>query len=167
MPNWCNNSVTLTAASKEEANELFQHLEKQDEDDWSFFGFFHPEPEYEANEGDAMPDWFWWRVNNWGTKWDAAIHQVDWIDDLTCVMSFDTAWSPPLGIYEAMKEQGWLVLASYYEPGMCFVGRWDDGDDEHYDYSNCSTGDEIREYLPEELDMDWGISEYFDEAEDD
>jgi len=110
---------------------------------------------------------FWWRVNNWGTKWDAAIHQVDWIDDLTCVMIFDTAWSPPLGIYDAMKEQGWVVFASYYEPGMCFVGRWDDGDDENYDYSNCNTGDEIREYLPEELDMDWGISEWFDEAEDD
>ena len=167
MPNWCNNSVTLTAASEEEAQPHKLHFEKEKEDEWSFFGFFHPEPEYEANESDAMPDWFWWRVNNWGTKWDASIHQVDWIDDLTCVMIFDTAWSPPLGIYEAMKEQGWHVFASYYEPGMCFVGRWDDGDDENYEYSNCSTGDEIREYLPEELDMDWGISESFDEAEDD
>jgi len=160
MPNWCNNSLQLTAASKEEANELYQHLQKQGEDDWTFFGFFVPET---WNEDD----WYWSRVEAWGTKWDASISSIDWIDDLTVVMSFDTAWSPPIATYEAMVEQGWSVHASYYEPGMCFTGTWSDGEDVNYEYSNCTTGDEVREVIPEELDEEFGISSWYDEYNDD
>ena len=37
MPNWCSNSLQLTAASKEEADELHKHFENQDNDDnWTF-----------------------------------------------------------------------------------------------------------------------------------
>ena len=43
MPNWCSNSLTLTAATKEEAQELADHLSTQEADDWTFFGFFVPE----------------------------------------------------------------------------------------------------------------------------
>ena len=67
MPNWCNNSLTLTAASKEEADELYKHLKKDELDEgWTFFGFFVPE-EWDED------DWYWSRVNAWGTKWDANI----------------------------------------------------------------------------------------------
>ena len=66
MPNWCNNSVTLTAASKEEADELFQHMKKEDDEGWTFFGFFVPEDWDENN-------WYWSRVEAWGTKWDASL----------------------------------------------------------------------------------------------
>ena len=61
MPNWCNNTLTITCASKEEADELHKHLENQEAEDWTFFGFFVPE---DWNEDD----WYWSRVNAWGTK---------------------------------------------------------------------------------------------------
>ena len=52
---------------------------------------------------------------------DASMHDIHWVDDRTVVMSFDTAWSPPIGVYEAMVEQGWAVSATYFEP-VWFVG---------------------------------------------
>ena len=134
MPNWCSNSLTLTAATKEEAQELCDHLSNQEADDWTFFGFFVPETWNEE-------DWYYSRVNAWGTKWDANLAGYDWVDDYTLVMSFDTAWSPPIAVYEAASEQGWGVVATYYEPGMCFVGSWVDGVDEHYDFQECTSKD--------------------------
>jgi len=156
MPNWCNNSLQLTAASKEEANELRQHFEKQSEDDWTFFGFFVPETWDEDN-------WYWSRVEAWGTKWDASIGSIDWVDDYTVCMTFDTAWSPPIATYEAMMEQGWGVSATYYEPGMCFTGTWSDGEDVHYDYSAVSDPQELRDLIGEELDDEYGISDWMEQ----
>ena len=157
MPNWCSNSLTLTAATKEEAQELHAHLSTQEADDWTFFGFFVPETWNEE-------DWYWSRVNAWGTKWDANMAGFDWVDDYTVVMSFDTAWSPPIAVYEAAAEQGWGVVATYYEPGMCFVGSWVDGVDEHYEFQECTSKD-VREVVGDDLDDEWGISEMMAEWE--
>ena len=168
MPNWCNNSLTLIAATKEDADNLYAHLNhitkpNDSDSDASFFGFFLPEPDYEdGDEEDAMPGWYWWRVNNWGTKWDASIHDVDWVDDKTVNIMFDTAWSPPTGIFQAMMDQGWGVDARYYEPGMCFTGSWIDGDEEYYEYAHCETPAEIRELVGEDLDDWFGISEWLE-----
>ena len=156
MPNWCNNSLQLTAASKEEANELYQHFEKQGEDDWTFFGFFVPETWDEDN-------WYWSRVEAWGTKWDASISSIDWVDDYTVCMTFDTAWSPPIATYEAMMEQGWGVSATYSEPGMCFVGSWLDGMDEHYDYSQCEDPEAVRDLIGADLDDEYGVSYWMEQ----
>ena len=173
MPNWCDNSLQLTAATKREADELHNFLRTLNDDatpegevEKTFFGFFLPEPNYEANEEDAMPDWYWWRVDNWGTKWDAGIHSWDWIDDYTCVMQFATAWSPPIGIYEAMMEQGWDVSATYHEPGMAFVGAWINGEDEYYDYAACDSSN-VREVVGDDLDDEYGISEMMEQWEQD
>jgi hypothetical protein len=162
MPNWCNNSLQLTAASKEEAEELSIHLKKLNEDvkdgekEPTFFGFFVPETWDEEN-------WYWSRVEAWGTKWDASMHDWAWIDDTTVVLTFDTAWSPPIATYEAMAEQGWGVSATYNEPGMCFVGSWVDGEDEHYDYADCETAEAVRELIGDDLDDEYGISEWMEE----
>lgn len=158
MPNWCNNSLQLTAATKEEAKELCILLETLDGDTSNeenaptFFGHFVPE-QWDENE------WYWSRVEAWGTKWDASIHSWDFVDDFTVVISFDTAWSPPIGVYNAMVEQGWGVSATYYEPGMCFVGAWVDGVEEHYEYALCETPEAIREMIGEDLDDEYGISD--------
>jgi hypothetical protein len=165
MPNWCDNSLQLTAASKEEADELAQFLNTYQDSDTpegqpekTFFGFFVPE-EWSDD------DWYWSRVNNWGTKWDANMYDVNWLDDHTVIMSFGTAWSPPIQVYEAMVEQGWGVVASYHEPGMCFVGAWYNGEDEHYDYAECTSAT-VRDAVGDELDDEWGISYQMKEWED-
>ena len=164
MPNWCSNSLTLTCPSKREADELCLFLEKKDtrQDEGeaeSLFSYFLPEPEHEVGPDDAMPSWYWWRVNNWGTKWSENLYDWNKIDETTIQFSFDTAWSPPIGVYEAMHEAGYVVEAQYFEPGMCFVGSWIEGSDEYFEYSSCETVKELREKIPTELDDYWRISE--------
>ena len=174
MPNWCDNSLQLTAATKREADELHNFLKTYNDSDTpegevekTLFGFFLPEPNYDSPDDEqTAPDWYWWRVNNWGTKWDAGMHSWDWIDDYTCVLQFATAWSPPIGIYEAMMEQGWDVSATYHEPGMAFVGAWVNGDDEYYDYAACNSSN-VRDVVGEDLDDEYGISEMMAQWEQD
>ena len=64
-------------------------------------------------------------------------------------MNFDTAWSPPTTLYETMVDDGWGVRAFYHEPGMVFIGMFEDGSDNYYEYDN--TDRESIENLPEEL----------------
>ena len=168
MPNWCNNSTTLTFPTEEKAQEFQDHITAMEADEetkdengnsLSLLGFFVPEPQY-----NDTGEWYWWRVNNWGTKWDVSLGSIDWVDDVTCVMNFDTAWSPPTIAYEAMEGQDIVVEASYYEPGMCFVGRFgSSGEREHYEFSDIEDPQELRDYIGEELDDDYGISEWMRE----
>ena len=60
-------------------------------------------------------------------------------------MRFDTAWSPPLGLYERLKVLGYTVKAYYFEPGMCFAGEWIDGEDTYYENDMDSFSDMVHE----------------------
>jgi beta-glucosidase/6-phospho-beta-glucosidase/beta-galactosidase len=42
---------------------------------------------------------------------------------------FDTAWSPPDGIYEEMYAAGIQVEAAYCEQGVGYMGWWKDGEE--------------------------------------
>jgi hypothetical protein len=77
-------------------------------------------------------NWYDWSVAHWGTKWDTDAHN-SFFDGETLTLSFDTAWSPPIELYEYLVEQGFSVLADYYEPGMAFAGIYEDGEDRAYD----------------------------------
>jgi hypothetical protein len=79
-------------------------------------------------------------------------------------MAFDSAWAPPIQFYEKLMDLGFSVRASYYEPGMCFAGIWEDGDDDYYDLSDMNS-EQVREELPEHLDEAYGISECMAEYE--
>jgi hypothetical protein len=150
MPNWCDNQLTLGNSDKskldaveavladKENQELFKHLRPFD-GDWDYG----------------------WCVENWGTKWESRI--VDWerLDDNELIVYFETAWGPPIALYEYLYEldEGWNVEAYYHEPGMCFAGMFYEGDDSYYEYSELSA-DEIEEYLPEILNEMYGIADY-------
>jgi hypothetical protein len=102
-------------------------------------------------------EWSWEHsVNTWGTKWELA-GEIDSIED-GVILSFDSAWAPPIGLYEKLYSLGYEVTARYYEPGMAFAGTYEDGSDDCYDYSGMNA-DEIEKYLPEELDKYFAISE--------
>ena len=170
MPNWCANSLQLTAASKEEADEFaifLKSLQRNHDADSSqptLFGYFVPEEWEEDEDRDTiMPNWYSWHIEHWGSKWDASMHDWAWVDDTTVVLTFDTAWSPPIETYEAMVEQGWLVSATYYESGMCFVGSWIDGEDEHYNFADCETPEAVRELIGNELDDEYDISGWMEQ----
>jgi hypothetical protein len=130
-------------------NKLFQH--------------FIPLPE---------TGWDWnFCVENWGTKWESEYDESNLtMEGNTVRCTFLTAWSPPIGVYKAMCEQGFEVEAMYCEPGMCFVGRIVgdelDFNDDYYEYGS-EDSNTVRELIGEELDDAFGISELMEEFERD
>ena len=75
---------------------------------------------------DVMDDrWYNWRVQNWGTKWDCYDLTIDECDMPNGFeASFNTAWSPPEEICNALKEkfEGMSISWFYDEPGMEVAG---------------------------------------------
>jgi len=183
MPNWCNNGITLT----HEDPEMIQRAAKS-LSEGNFLAEFIPIPESlhivsgfmgDADEQTKLEEatarnlavhgygnWYDFCVNNWGTKWDVQCDSVDIEDDNTVSGSFDSAWAPPITAYEKLKELGFTITAYYYEPGMAFVGKWDDGVDDCHEYDGM-TSETVREAIGEELDDYFCISESMAEYEED
>jgi len=105
-----------------------------------------PEPDYNKpqkdgthNNGvqkelhDVMPDWWNWRNNNWGTKWNlvpssegnlTGYEIVEQSEDLI-QLEFETAWSPPSGIYDAIYEKYPDITVSwFYREDGCQMAGW-------------------------------------------
>ena len=160
MPNWCNNDVTITA-SKEKIDALVDVLTNFQEETGvrELFAVIRPRP------ADQEDNWYEWNCSNWGTKWDASVYHWDQTDEQTIQVSFDTAWSPPLALYEYMVANGYSVSATYNEPGMCFAGIYEDGYDEYYEYADMSA-DQIEKELPSDLNEAYGISESISQWEE-
>ena len=188
MPNWCNNTVEVYHPDTNKLKELVLAF-----NEGKMCNYIKPEPEslhivagrvgddtdpkqIELKEAETRnlathgySTWYDFCVNEWGTKWDVGGDGME-VDPATVetdvTLSFDSAWSPPIGIYEAMVEQGYSVRAYYNEPGMAFAGIWWDGDDDFYEYGGM-TSEQIREELPSELDECMGISESAEMWEED
>jgi len=93
-------------------------------------------------------NWYAWNIDNWGTKWDVS--PDDWDRNGNAIsMSFDSAWSPPVNLYETLTNAGWHISALYHEPGMSYIGRFEDGYDECYEYD--VTDEENIGAIPDEL----------------
>ena len=183
MPNWCNNGITLRHADpamidrviKGQEGLLMEFLPTPKELTETVAGFMGEdkraahEAQQAANiEKYGYKDWYDWNVANWGTKWDVNLDSVGREDANTVRASFESAWSPPTTAYEKLMELGFEVTAYYYEPGMCFVGKWENGEDEYYEYGGESSTT-VREAIGEELDDYFGISEElanYEEMED-
>ena len=175
MPNWCNNTLELAhedPAMLERARVAFNEGKLCNE--------FVPVPESlqitagflgdgeeqrkleEATakniEVHGYGNWYDYCVSEWGTKWDVGGDGMTAeLENGQLVMSFDSAWSPPIAFYEKMLDLGFQVRAYYYEGGMNFAGIWDNGDDDFYELE---TGSEaVREQIPEALDEMFCISE--------
>jgi len=77
---------------------------------------------------------------------------------------FDSAWSPPIAVCEALVEQGFEVVLYYYEPGMGYCGKFEDGSDDYYEYSG-ENSNTVRAAIGSDLDDMFGISESMAEYE--
>lgn len=124
MPNWCDNSMRLFNQDKTKIDALEVEMKKQDGS--QPFNYLRPNPKGEWD--------YDWSVNNWGTKWDADV--IDWerTGDNEITIYANTAWSPPIALYEYLYDEGWDVDALYHESGMCFAGAWCNGEDSYYEY---------------------------------
>jgi hypothetical protein len=126
------------------------------------------EAQEKANlEAHGYSTWYDFCVNEWGTKWDVGGDDHGPAQDIPggLIMSFDSAWSPPIQAYEKMLDLGFSIRAYYYEPGMAFAGIWEDGDDDFYEYGGM-TSEQVAEEFPTALDEMFGISESVAEFEE-
>lgn len=155
MPNWCLNHLTISHPDMDRVDRFESAYMRSD-----LCETFLPEPkddegnpvvgaDYDENGNFKMPDWYNWRLANWGTKWDFGYDTDRGLKptrvDNEVTVRFDTAWSPPLGLYECLNALGYSVQAYYFEPGMCFAGEWIDGEDTYYENDVSSFSDMILE----------------------
>jgi hypothetical protein len=185
MPNWCNNVVEMSAISKEmidrvakaaPTGNLLQEFLPCPQDLLDTVSGSHGQgtPEQTALEDQqaanvkqyGYPTWYEWKIANWGTKWDVGDCIATVSDDgYSVTLTFDTAWSPPIGAYEKLTELGFTIKAFYYEPGMQFAGIWEEGEDDYYEGWGDAKGAESM--LPAELNEQFAISESQEQWDDD
>jgi len=150
MPNWCANKLTVEHDDLVMLDRFVRAYNAG-----TVCNEFIPKPK------DIGDGWFDWCVNNWGTKWDVGadvgtereerhgLRATVVGNQANC--SFDSAWSPPIGLYEKLVELGYNVKASYWEPGMAFCGIYDNGFDNYVEYTS---KDMIPVALWNEFDME-------------
>ena len=159
MPNWCFNIVTFTHDDPAMINRIESGFKR--EGDHGLFSEFFPLPEGHEQSGA----WYNWCSANWGTKWDISESNGNYIEDRTensIRLYFDSAWSPPIEFYQSMLELGFGISAYYFEPGIGFVGAWEDGCDECYD----EFSHDIDGIVPAELVDMFNIHEWYENEEE-
>jgi len=118
-------------------------------------------------EKHGYANWYDFNVAKWGTKWEIGGNGNEAErdeDGLGFSAPFDSAWSPPIAVCEALVEQGFEVVLYYYEPGMGYCGKFEDGSDDYYEYSG-ENSNTVRAAIGSDLDDMFGISESMAEYE--
>ena len=149
MPNWCRNRVTASGDEKQiskiaeifsDKKSIFNHIVQSP--DWKRLpnekGEFPKLEQMKNPKGEVMwetynfPDgknddrWYHWCIENWGTKWDVSELDIEYADDEQLELTFSTAWSPPEGVIEKLKDKyPDLSFSCFYdEPGMEVAGYY-------------------------------------------
>lgn len=103
MPNWCRNTLIIT---KGEPTVVFDAIRTES----SLFDFnaLIPMPreiaDAPADPSMAVPEWYRWSIQNWGTKWNSAYAEYSSTSPHNTI-HFDTAWAPPVPVFEALAER--------------------------------------------------------------
>ena len=179
MPNWCNNSITIQG-STETVETLWEEANKEDS---GLLNAMVPMP-VELNDTVSPSDgdnWYNWRVNNWGTKWDVDLEGLEFINnhDGTSVITgyFDSAWAPPIEAYNTFLDDmdGCSLSATYEEGGMDFAGTYEDGEDQYLEgisdlarekVKTGDSGDPLYDLLDAEMDLTESRLDYIQEELD-
>jgi hypothetical protein len=107
MPNWVSNTLEVI---KGDPKEVFEFVRSEK----SLFDFnkLIPMPEHIKDSDEpvayagleGVPAWYAWALDNWGTKWNACDAEYS-TKDPERVLWFDTAWSPPVPVFEALAKR--------------------------------------------------------------
>jgi hypothetical protein len=193
MPNWCNNNIIIQGPKVK-----LQALKKSAEEG-KFVNALFPMPKELAdtqspprNETDKQKlinnrnkveyghdNWYDWRVDNWGTKWDidAYDNSIEYSEELLgkdkgpakLSFGFDSAWAPPINAiaYYLEKNEDVSLKLWYYEPGCDFGGVWEDFNDDCWELS--TTPDSFFEQNDQGIEFDeyFNIMENREEFRDD
>jgi hypothetical protein len=138
MPNWCENKLAISG-KRAIVNEFYDKI--FDDGEFLFLERFLPTPKEllevesptKGEDGVWVPDWYEWRLNNWGCKWEVS--EAIMIDNIkftasdgeefeTIVLGFETPWSPPIeGLTKIAKMYPEIqFFIEFLEPGMAFMG---------------------------------------------
>ena len=155
MPNHCHNRVTIWSEDQATIENLKNLFEDENifgqiipEPDWPNTPLMSKDVQgivYDRGKVGELPvklidpweryvfqstgrsddRWYDWRVQNWDTKWDC--YDVDIIDEdpENMEIQFNTAWSPPEAICDALREkyQDTVAISWFYdEPGCEIAG---------------------------------------------
>lgn len=179
MPNWCNNWIRLEHDDLEMVDRAGKALAEG-----RFLQEFIPCPDElqaenaecyaQGDEGERLnairaanvekygyQSWYDWRLANWGCKWDIEGSAVSSPEHHALESFFDSPWGPPTIAYKALEGLGFRITAMYYEPGMGFAGRYEDGLDESMDVD-----DALNSWFGDELDSMFDIREQMKEWEE-
>lgn len=193
MPNWCNNNIEITGPISK-VGALYKQAIQDADDETGLLNAMRPMPEILRDTTSPTPEnidevqknvmlaqtgatnWYDWCVSNWSTKWEVSSEGLEYTEDTengTATLSgwFDSAWAPPINAmaYYGENNPDVSIVLDYYEPGMCFVGRYtiENGldNDEYYEYSE-ATSKTVRALIGEDMDDMWCISENMAEWEE-
>ena len=152
MPNWCYNRIRIDADSDqvEQLKEIHDIFENHSDP----FNQILPIPDFKniPNEKGELPKleqrlnpdgsvfyetynfpdgtnddrWYHWCIENWGNKWEADVTGFEVLDYDTLEVEFQTAWSPPEGVVEKLREKfPELTFQCFYdEPGCEIAGYY-------------------------------------------
>lgn len=190
MPNWCNNTITLSGP-KDKITNIYNKAKESGE----FLDQLYPMPDelnitagrvgaddepeqielvakQKANlEKYGHEDWYNWRIANWQTKWDVDAENLELSKDGTTITGwFDSAWSPPIGAYSEFlrNNEDCSIQSYYYEGGMDFGGYYDNGADDCITLSdyNADQMEDPDSGLVYDLNEHFNFSEYVREYEE-
>jgi hypothetical protein len=192
MPNWCNNTITIShddmAMMKRvvkgyNQNKLLDEFipiplelkegamnssELMKIRNWEYKKELDKVREELNRKYFGYKDWYDYCVSEWGTKWDigrdsAPTMLMKDIKDKTVTFDFDSAWSFPSGAYEKLVDMGFSIKAYYFEGGMGFCGMWENGSDDYYEIHGNSEW--VLNNIPASINQHFGISENMAEWE--
>jgi hypothetical protein len=144
MPNWCNNSITISGDEKI-ISALVRVIENTKNGEDRVFQSLIGYPDHMTKD-DYDKDWYDTNVSWFGTKWDVSYSSCNMEYEETEIrLSPDTAWSPPIEFLTNLVKQydGIEAYIFYSEGGKGFSGetkiyRDEDGhtivDDSEYPY---------------------------------
>ena len=147
MPNWCSNTLWVDG-NPEQLKDFKSKTTKQADHnqpnrlDFTLEGLYPTPPELmgeaafgqsenseELIEKFGYSDWYSWRVNKWGTKWDVTESDIYENSDTEFMVVFDSAWAPPTGWLEHIAPQfpELKFKLAFSEPGVGYCGQatWD------------------------------------------
>jgi len=112
MPNWCQNRVSIYCENTDVIDEIEKIFNSSEP-----FNTIVPMPE------EMEPEWYDWRIANWGVKWDVADVESE-RDDTHLTLFFDTPWGPPDRIKSALEDMFEEAGISWFydEPMMELAG---------------------------------------------
>lgn len=107
MPNWVHTSLVIESKKDEDLQEFkTKQITIENNENHLDFDLIIPQPfhfnedtnQAIHNETNEVFDWYHWRCDNWGTKWDCNDFAIEDEEKNWLVVSFSTAWSFPFGI---------------------------------------------------------------------